>query len=250
MLSLMRQAEYRVSFLLRVLEGGAQLALALLTFALIYRFTGEIGGWSLAQVTVLVGVYRIADGLIGTLLSPNLWAIAGYIRTGEMDGYLLRPVSSQFLVSLRLVNWAEAVNALIGLALIVYAGPAAGVQWSPVAIAEAAILGLCGIVLLYALWFFTVTFSFWLVQIDNLDTLFTSFFEAARYPVSFFKGGVRALLTFAIPVAFATTFPAQALLGTLDPRYLVAGVALAAVALLSTHLFWSYAVRHYSSASS
>ena len=95
-----------------------------------------------------------------------------------------------------------------------------------------------------------VTCSFWLVQVDTLDTLFYSVFETARYPITFFKGLVRAVLTFAMPVAFATTFPAQALLGTADLHLLLAGIALATVALILTHLFWNYAVRYYSSASS
>lgn len=100
------------------------------------------------------------------------------------------------------------------------------------------------------LWFCSVTFSFWLVQVDNLDTLFYSLFEAARYPIAFFKGGVRGLLTFVIPVAFATTFPTQALLATVDHRLLPVGVGLAGLALVGTHTFWEYAVRRYSSASS
>jgi len=58
------------------------------------------------------------------------------------------------------------------------------------------------------------------------------------------------LLTFVLPVAFATTFPAQALRGDLDPRLLVVGVGLAGLALVVTHRFWNDAVRRYSSASS
>ena len=249
-LAFIREAEYRFNFLVGVGEGVAQLALAMLTFALLYRFTDQVGGWSLAQVFLLVGIYRIVDGLISLQIAPNLLAITNYIRTGEMDFLLLRPVSSQFLVSLRLLALPEAVNVLIGLGLTCYAGHLAGVQWSILGIVEAVAFGLCGLILLYSLWFFTVTFAFWLVQVDNLDTLFYSLFETARYPLSFFKGGVRTLLTFVVPVAFATTFPAQALLGTVDHRLLLVGVALAVFALLGSHLFWNYAVRHYSSASS
>lgn len=117
-------------------------------------------------------------------------------------------------------------------------------------VVEAAAFLTCGVILLYALWFFTVTFSFWLVQVDTLDTLFYSVFETARYPVSFFKGLVRTALTFVFPVAFATTFPAEALLGAADLRLLLVGLGLSALALSGTHLFWNYAVRHYSSASS
>jgi ABC-2 type transport system permease protein len=139
---------------------------------------------------------------------------------------------------------------LIGLLLAAYAGSAAGVRWSLLGVLAAGTFLVIGLALLYALWLFIMTFSFWLVQIDNLDVLFYSLFETARYPVAFFRGFARALLTFVFPVAFVTTFPAEALLGRADPRLLPVGLALAALALLASSLFWNYAVRHYSSASS
>ncbi len=109
---------------------------------------------------------------------------------------------------------------------------------------------ICGLLLLYAIWFGIVTCSFWLVQLSTIGTLFYSVFETGRYPVSFFPGVVRAVLTFVVPVAFATTFPVDALLGRADLRLLLAGALLAVFGLFATHLFWNYAVRHYSSASS
>lgn len=249
-LAFMQEAEYRASFLISVGEGLAQLGLAVLTFALLYRFTDQVGGWSLPQVLLLTGIYRMVDGLISLQIAPNLLAITGYIREGELDLHLVRPVSSQFLVSLRRLNLPEGVNVLVGLGLTVYAGQLASVAWGLVGVAEGLLLMACGLAVLYSLWFLTVTLAFWLVQVDTLDTLFYSLFEAARYPVSFFKGGVRAFLTFVVPVAFATTFPAEALLGRVDHRLLAAGIALAAASLGASHLFWNYALRHYSSASS
>jgi ABC-2 type transport system permease protein len=245
-----REAEYRVNFVIGIGEGLAQLALAVVSFWLLYRFTDQVAGWSQAEVLLLVGVYRIVDGLISMQIAPNMRAITGYIRRGEMDFMLLRPVSSQFLVSLRTLDLPEAANVLIGLALAIYAGSLAGVRWSAANVLAAGAFGLSGLALLYTLWFVLMTFSFWLVQVDNLDTFFYSLFETARYPVVFFKGLLRGLLTFVLPVAFATTFPAEALRGQADLRLLPVGLALAAAALLGANRFWNYAVRHYSSASS
>jgi ABC-2 type transport system permease protein len=104
--------------------------------------------------------------------------------------------------------------------------------------------------LLYSVWFFTVTLACWLVQVESLDTMFYSLFETARYPISFFKGLVRAVLIVGFPVAFATTFPAQTLVGTLQGAWLPVGAVMALLALWGTQWFWAYAVRHYSSASS
>lgn len=249
-LAFVREAEYRVNFLVNLLDGIAQLGLAVATFLLIYRHSETIGGWTRDQALLLVGIYRVVDGLIGLQVTPNLRSISGYIRRGELDFYLLRLVSSQFLVSLRRLRLDEVGNVLIGLGLVIYAGNAAGVAWNALAVIEATAFLLCGLVLLYALWFCTVTLTFWLVQVDTLDLIFYGLFETARYPVTYFSGIVRAVLTFVIPVAFATTFPAQALLGVADRRLLAIGAALAVVALLGTRTFWNFAVRHYSSASS
>jgi ABC-2 type transport system permease protein len=245
-----REAEYRMNFVIGVGEGLAQLALAVISFLLLYRFTDQVAGWTQAEVLMLVGVYRIVEGLINLQIAPNMQAISGYIRSGEMDFMLLRPVSSQFLVSLRTLALPEGVNVLIGLLLVIYAGGAAGVRWSAAGVLAAGAFGLCGLLMLYALWLCMVTFAFWLVQINNLDVFFYSLFETARYPVSFFNDLLRALLTFVFPVAFATTFPTEALRGQADLRLLPVDFALAAALLLGTHLFWNYAVRRYSSASS
>jgi ABC-2 type transport system permease protein len=249
-MAFVRDAEYRLNFFFNAGQGLLQLALAVATFLLLYQFTGEVAGWTRAEALLLVGIYRIVDGVIGLQIAPNLTAIDRYIRQGDLDFLLLRPVSSLFLVSLRYLRLDEIVNIASGLMLAFWAGQQAGVSWSVVGSAGAALFCLCGIVILYALWLLTVTLSFWLVQVDSLDQLFYGIFETARYPVTYFKGVVRATLIFIIPVAFATTFPSQALLGEADWRFLPLGLALALGALALARTFWNYALRHYGSASS
>jgi ABC-2 type transport system permease protein len=248
-MAFVREAEYRVNFLLSVGEGIVQLVVAVLTFDILYRFTDDVAGWSRAEVLLLVGIYRIVEGLSNLQIAPNMQSIWEYIRKGELDFMLLRPVSSQFMVSARRLQPHEAINALIGLGLAIYAGNMAGVRWSALVVVEAAIFGFCGLLLLYAVWFLTITALFW-TQAGNQDEIIPSLFQTARYPASFFKGVIRTLLTFVIPAAFATTFPAQALLGQADRQMLVVGIGLAAAALLATHLCWNYALRRYTSASS
>jgi ABC-2 type transport system permease protein len=57
-------------------------------------------------------------------------------------------------------------------------------------------------------------------------------------------------LTIAVPIAFITTFPAQAVLGTLDDLTLGGAVAMGGVMFSFSAWFWHYAVSRYSSASS
>jgi ABC-2 type transport system permease protein len=116
-------------------------------------------------------------------------------------------------------------------------------------LAAAVTFGMSGLALLYAVWCAAVTFGFWFLC-GPLDTVLHWFLDTGRYPVSFFKGWVRLFFTFILPIAFASTFPAQALRGDVDVAMLLVGVVLACLALLGSSRFWNYGVRHYSSASS
>jgi len=244
-----RETAFRASFYVSLVQGVAQVGLAALTFAIIYQYTPNIAGWTQAEVLLVLGLYRIADGLISTQVAPNMRAIGSYVETGDLDLLLLRPVASQFLVSVRLVALPELVNVLIGLCLVAYAGQLAGVRWSMGAVLAAALLMVCGLLVLYALWFMLTTLALWMTW-SPFEDMFYRIFDTARYPVDVFRGGVRTLLTFVVPAAFATTLPAEVLLGRADLRMLLVGPALAAGALLASHLFWNYALRHYGSASS
>jgi len=58
------------------------------------------------------------------------------------------------------------------------------------------------------------------------------------------------VLTFIIPIAFLTTFPAAALIGLLDPLYLLLAPMMAGLLLLAARAFWRVGLRSYTSASS
>jgi ABC-2 type transport system permease protein len=60
----------------------------------------------------------------------------------------------------------------------------------------------------------------------------------------------RVFFTFVIPVAFLTTIPAEAMLGRLNPVWLLGDLGLAIALLWISHRFWQFALKFYTSASS
>jgi ABC-2 type transport system permease protein len=87
------------------------------------------------------------------------------------------------------------------------------------------------------------------VRVENVLMIFQSMYEAGRWPISLYPGWLRFGLTFLVPVAFATTVPAEALTGRLNGQTLLGALALAAALLVASRLFWRVAIRHYSGAS-
>ena len=105
-------------------------------------------------------------------------------------------------------------------------------------------------VIVYSIWVMMVTTAFWFVRVDNITELFTAIYETGRFPVNAYPGWMRGVLTFVIPIAFITTFPAAALLGQARTYLLLASFLIAALLLIGSVLFWRLALQHYSSASS
>jgi ABC-2 type transport system permease protein len=91
--------------------------------------------------------------------------------------------------------------------------------------------------------------TFWFVRLENILVILVAMWEAGRWPVGIYPPWLRLTLTFVIPVAFATTVPAEALAGRLTDATLAGAVALASLLLAVSRWFWSIGVRHYSGAS-
>jgi ABC-2 type transport system permease protein len=119
---------------------------------------------------------------------------------------------------------------------------------SALGVAQALALLLIATSMLYSFWLLIVSVSFYAVKVDNLSSLFTSIFDAARWPATVFRGAFRIIFTFVIPLVVMTTLPADALLGRLAWTSLVASVAGAIVFSIAARGVWLMSLRRYTSA--
>ncbi|HMQ32213.1 MAG TPA: ABC-2 family transporter protein [Chloroflexaceae bacterium] len=248
--SLQVALEYRADFVVSLFQSSFWLLWGIVGTLVFFRFTGTLGGWTLPQALLVVGLFRIFEGVIDGVMRPNITRIVEYIQKGTLDFVLLKPVDSQFMASLRQLNLMTVPDFLVGFALIAYGLWLQRLLPSAQAVVTFALLMACGLVIAYSLWMLLTTTAFWLVRVENIAEVLTAVYETGRFPVSAFGTALRILLTFVVPIAFMTTFPAAALLGTLEPLYLGLAPLMAAALLLASRGFWRFALRSYTSASS
>ncbi|WP_423222420.1 ABC transporter permease [Candidatus Amarolinea aalborgensis] len=244
------ELEYRVNFLINVFMTAFWFAWTLVSVRIFYRFTDTIGGWTYPEALLVIGLFSCANAVIWGLVRPNVEKLVEGIRSGTFDFVLMKPVNSQFIASLRhLVIW-QFSNLALGIAVLFIASPQLNRSISAGSWLLFALLLVCGLVIVYSIGLAVVSIAFWAVRIDNMIELFNSVFETARYPVDAFPGWARGLLTFVVPVAFITTVPAAVVIGKLTIWWGGAAVVLAVGSLVFSSAIWSYAVKHYASASS
>ncbi len=248
--SLLGELEYRVELLANIVMSVFWLAWAVVGVTVFFMYADKMGDWSYPEVLMVVALFTLFNGLMEAFLRPNIGSVIDQIRDGTFDFVRLKPVNVQFLASFRNIVVWHLVDVVIGIGLIAYALAQLHDVPSPAQIALFVLMLLTAMCIVYALWLTIASMAFWFVRLDNITELFDGFYEAGRYPVTIYRGVVRAFLTFVVPVAFVTTFPASALLGRLDQATVLIGVTFGLLSLILASRFWRFALRHYSSASS
>ena len=162
---------------------------------------------------MVMGLFFAINGLRQAIIQPNLARMAEYIRLGTLDFLLTKPISSQFMVSFRHVGIYNWLDPILGLGLVAFGLIRRGEPITWAGMAGFLVLGLAGVAIMYALALAVQCLAIWSIGSEGLDDVIQGMVEAGRFPVDLYRGIVRGLLTFIIPVAMLTTFPAEALLG-------------------------------------
>ncbi len=244
------QLEYQVNMLIDLLAMVGSLAGSIFVLSVFFGQGRELGGWSWEAALVVQGIYTFLDGVSSTWLRPNLGAIVTHVREGTLDFVLLKPIDSQFWVSLRIMAPAGLPEMGLGLVLIVWAASRAGASFSLGTVLVAVLMLCVGGVILYALWFVIAATSIWFVKTWNATEVLRAVLASGRFPVSAYPPTLRLVFTLVLPVAFLTTVPAEVILGRAAMPMLALGMFLAVIFFVGSRAFWLFALRYYTSASS
>ncbi|GAB4188186.1 MAG: ABC transporter permease [Coleofasciculaceae cyanobacterium] len=243
------ELEYRLNFVIATLSSLGNLMGSLFGLSLFYYRTGyTFEGWNWEQALIVVGVFTLLQGFSATVLVPNLNRIVQHVQQGTLDFVLLKPISSQFWLSTRMISPWGMPDVVFGSILIAYAGGRLGLAvgnylFSLIPLA-------CGLISLYSLWFMLGATSIWFVKIYNVTEVLRGLLEAGRFPMVAYPATYRFFFTFVVPVAFLTTVPAEVMLGRSEGVWVIGAGVLALGLLLASAIFWRFALRFYTSASS
>src|ERR671933_816372 len=242
------ELEYRLNFVIATLSSLGNLIGSLFGLFLFYRTGYTFQGWNWEEALVLLGIFTLLQGFSATFLVPNLNRIVEQVQQGTLDFVLLKPIGSQFWLSARTVSPWGLPDVIFGGILIAYAGGRLGLGFSNYLLSALPIV--FGIASLYSLWFMLGATRIWFVKIYNVTEVLRGLLEAGRFPMVAYPAAYRFFFTFVVPVAFLTTVPAEAMLGRSPVIWLVGAGGLALGLLIASTIFWRFALRFYTSASS
>ena len=243
-------AQYRLNF---AIDGVLALLWALaglVPLHVAFAGRGPVGGWTYEGALVVMGWFTLLKGVLDGGVNPSLTQVVEQIRQGTLDFVLLKPADAQFLVSTAKFEPWKVADVLAAFGVFAWAFARIGRPPGLVDTLLALTLLACATLVLYSLWILVVAAAFWVVRLDNLSYMFDAIFDFSRWPVTVFKGVFRVVFTFVIPLAVMTTYPAQALLGTLGSRTALLSMAGSLAFAMLARWVWKRAIGRYTSASS
>ncbi len=184
----------------------------------VFAYGDNLAGMSPYETTLFIGSYTFITGIMDSVYYPNIAAIPEYIRKGDLDFYIIKPVSNQFIVSFRKFDLGLGVpNCLAGIAMIAIAWYKLGIDVNFLNIFGFIYFTFMGSVLTYPILLIPVTFSFFIIKTEALQSLIWSLWDFNNMPGKIYSRGIRLIGTFIIPIFAITNFAPEFILGELSP---------------------------------
>ncbi|MDD2649222.1 MAG: ABC-2 family transporter protein [Eubacteriales bacterium] len=241
-------AIYRASFFTAFVVDCSFFAVQLAFLSLISAGTNT--AWTPEMYRVFVGSFMTLDGLYMTTWFFGVVGLPAQIRSGELDLWLVRPLSPLLYVTFSKIDIGSLPVVITGM-VITFVSAAQGGFLS----AENVLLWFLALammyVLIYSLSLLLRCIAFWTTSTKASESTENALIDAAtKLPMPAIKGAARWVLLFALPYGIVANFPAMCMFGT-------APLALWGWAALMTALFtalavfvWKRGLRRYESASS
>ncbi len=233
-------AEFIVTNIAGVVYSFGSVALVWVLFTQIKA----IGDWSYPQVLLIYGLSIFSRSLFH-LFWVDLMNVSAMVRSGDIDRYLVRPLSPLFQVVAGYLDnddYGELVTAII----LVWTSLGMLGQRTAANLLWVAISALSGMLIFASVHIIANAMSFLTVESSGFSRLAWTVDEFTRYPSDIYGKGLRTLLTWVVPVTFASFYPAQLVFRNGELMRIALLTPLVAVLTFAlAHLFWTKALDRY-----
>ncbi len=264
--SLTRDMTFRANFIIDCVSSLTWTLMNIGFYLIIFEQTQEIAGWGRYEFFVFLGTGMLINSIVQAFFMPNCEEFSELIRTGGLDFALLKPIDTQFLISLQKVEWSALSNVVVAVVMIVFgmsqvmSRPDNPVQLDVGTLLLFPLYVACGVAILYSLMIGLSASSIWLGRNQSLYDFWFYITNFSRYPMEIYDGTygrpLQWLFTFIIPVLIVVNVPAQTLAQPVSPLspyrvpLAVFTVFAAVVCLLLSRWIFQASLFRYRSASS
>ena len=242
--------EFRLHYALQVLVDIIWCAVQIGFFEVMFMYTPAFAGLSRSEAYLFLGTLFIVDSLNMMLVASNFWHFPRHVNTGELDFFLLKPVSPLFLSYFRFINTASMVN--VGVSIIIFI---IGLMMHDQSISVfqwiAWFIGLiCGSLILFSLEAIVGSMSFFFVNASGVQSIFYALYQIAMRPDGIYNSMMRRIFITIFPLSLIASVPSSMLFQSASLEMFGVMVLISILMAYTAKQFFSFALKRYDGASS
>jgi ABC-2 type transport system permease protein len=199
---------FHADFVIMLISSALTQLLGIVFLWVVYQRIPTINGWEFWEVAFIYAMIFFSEGF-ASLLFEGCWSISGLVNHGELDRMLIRPVSPILQVLSYEIGINGVSNIVIGSIIIIQALQHVDIRWSLLKVLISILLMISAIIIRGSINFISNSSAFWTHYPGNaVGFMVHSISEFAKYPITIYSFALQAFITFVIPYAFISFFPA------------------------------------------
>jgi ABC-2 type transport system permease protein len=200
--------EYKADFVIMLFTGSALQLLGLLFLSVLYSRIPPIQGWTMWEIVLILAAIFFTEGVV-SFAFEGMWRTVRLINLGDLDRFLLRPVSPILQILTYDLGVHGIGNMVTGAVLFALALGQTNIVWTADRILFLPVLVVSAAAIRTAISFAANCSGFWLTSFYNAFPLMVhQMADFAKYPATLFTEPIRFLITVVLPYAFIGYIPA------------------------------------------
>jgi len=235
----------------KVFTSLLEVIITITMFSAIFSNIESLAGWNYYQVIFLYLMMKNIALINGIIARGGLTAMAKeYVRMGDYDFYLVKPVNTLALVSMSKPRFFNIIILFFTVALSIWVAMKTGIDLGIANILSFIFMAIFSVILYYFLFVITIVPVFWLVRLFSLSDLMNRASQIMRYPAGIYSMFAKVIFFTAFPVLAVTYLPSWTLFYSVKAEYIVYMVVITFFfGWIATRL-WRLGEKNYGSASS
>lgn len=237
---------YRIDCIVGIFSQLIVQAVSLIFIFIVFQNTENIAGWDFKQILLLFGVTRISIGISGYCFDALYDIGPKYIRNGDFDKILLRPVHPLISIIGDSREFVSIADVAIGLAITIWMLIELSIPVTIFLIFKILFFSIVGALIIGAINTIFSISSFWTYRSNEVIWSFYRMYTFTEYPVSIYNKFIKLLITVILPFAFVAYYPTMAYLGLNSYMIYLSPVICIILWIIAIKL-WDLALNRYRS---
>ncbi len=237
---------YRIDCIVGIISQIIVQLVSLIFILIVFQNTENIAGWNFEQILLLFGVTRISIGISGYCFDGLYEIGPKYIKNGDFDKILLRPVHPLISIIGASREFVAIADFFLGLILTIYMLIKLSIPITIFLIFKIICFSIVGAFIIGAILTIASISSFWTYRSNEVIWSIYRIYTFSEYPINIYNKFIRILITTILPFAFVAYYPTMDYLGLNNYMIYLSPVVAIVLWIIAVKL-WNLALNKYRS---